>query len=145
MGRIPDLTEIITNFTEKEGLSNNVVWSIIEDKKGNLWFGTSGGYACKYDGKTFTSYLINKNIENNIVQSIKEDKKGNLWFGTLFGGVTCFDGKIMKNYSVKQGLCNILFGVFQKIKKVVYGLVLQVVVFLNLMEKNSRTIQKSKG
>ena len=29
-------------FTEKEGLSNNEVRSILEDSQGNLWFGTYG-------------------------------------------------------------------------------------------------------
>ncbi|HOU99169.1 MAG TPA: SpoIIE family protein phosphatase, partial [Bacteroidales bacterium] len=29
--------------TEKEGLSNNIVWSILQDHSGNLWFGTYGG------------------------------------------------------------------------------------------------------
>ena len=35
--------ETFTNFTEKEGLSNNNVRSILEDSHGNLWFGTEGG------------------------------------------------------------------------------------------------------
>jgi ligand-binding sensor domain-containing protein len=32
-----------THYTEKEGLSNNYVLSILEDQSGNLWFGTNGG------------------------------------------------------------------------------------------------------
>ncbi len=31
------------HFTEKEGLSNNYVWSILEDKNGNLWLSTENG------------------------------------------------------------------------------------------------------
>jgi ligand-binding sensor domain-containing protein len=46
--------ETFTHFTEKEGLSNNSVWSILEDSKGNLWFGTWGGGVSRYDGETFT-------------------------------------------------------------------------------------------
>ena len=32
-----------THFTEKEGLSNNVVWSILEDKQSNVWASTESG------------------------------------------------------------------------------------------------------
>ena len=45
-----------THFTEKEGLSNNIVWSIIEDSKGSLWFGTNGGGVSKYDGESFIHF-----------------------------------------------------------------------------------------
>src|SRR4051812_23341192 len=43
-----------TWFTEKEGLCNNFVWTILEDKNGNLLFGTQNGI-CRYDGKSFTT------------------------------------------------------------------------------------------
>jgi ligand-binding sensor domain-containing protein len=35
--------ETFIHFTEKEGLSNNIVRSILEDSSGNLWFSTDGG------------------------------------------------------------------------------------------------------
>jgi hypothetical protein len=51
-----------TRFTENEGLSNNGVWNITEDKQGNLWFATGGGGMCKYDGKSFTHFTGKENI-----------------------------------------------------------------------------------
>ena len=79
-----------THFTEKEGLSNNIVRSILEDKSGNLWFGTYGGVS-KYDGKSFTHFTEKEGLSNNTVWSMLEDKSGNLWFGTS-GGVSKYDG-----------------------------------------------------
>ncbi len=35
--------ETFTHFTQKEGLCDNSVHSILEDSHGNLWFGTDGG------------------------------------------------------------------------------------------------------
>ena len=32
-----------TSYTTAQGLADNAVLAIIEDKKGNLWFGTIGG------------------------------------------------------------------------------------------------------
>ncbi|MBK9489574.1 MAG: histidine kinase, partial [Haliscomenobacter sp.] len=36
----------------KDGKAFNNVWSVIEDKKGNIWFGADGLW--RYDGSTFT-------------------------------------------------------------------------------------------
>ena len=85
-----------TNFTMKDGLNSNTVWSILEDKSGNIWFGTADGI-CRYDGKSFTSIPINVtygvnfqsqlSLNNNpyaknAVWSIMQDRSGKLWFGT---------------------------------------------------------------
>jgi ligand-binding sensor domain-containing protein len=100
-----DLVKSFTNFTEKEGLSNNFVFSILEDKTGNLWFGTYGG-VCRYDGKSFTNFTDKEGLANNYVLSILEDKTGNLWFGTNGGGVSRYDGKSFTNFTDKEGLAN---------------------------------------
>lgn len=93
------------NYTETEGLSNNQVWSILQDKSGNLWFGTFSGIN-KYNGRTFTNYTENEGLPNNLVSSILQDIKGNLWFGTEGGGVSKYDGKFFTNYTENDGLVN---------------------------------------
>ena len=79
------LVKSFTHFTEKEGLSNNSVRTILEDKSGNLWFGTNGGGISKYDGTSFTHYTEKEGLISNAIVSIFEDKSGNLWFGSRFG------------------------------------------------------------
>lgn len=32
------------------------VWTAVEDKNGNIWFGGRGGKLCRYDGKSFTDF-----------------------------------------------------------------------------------------
>jgi len=44
------------NYTTSDGLVNNSVRSIIEDKDGNLWFGTRWFGLSRFDGKTFTTF-----------------------------------------------------------------------------------------
>ena len=95
-----------THYTEKDGLSNNIVLSILEDRSGNLWFGTYGGGVSKYDGKRFTNYTEKEGLINNDIRSILEDKSDNLWFGTGSGGVCKFDGKNFTHYTDKEGLSN---------------------------------------
>lgn len=101
-----ELKKYFKNYTVKEGLSNNFVQSIIEDKEGYLWFATSGGGVCRYDGKTFQSFTVNEGLANNIVWSMEEDRMGNLWFGTYGGGVCKYDGKTFTTLTSSQGLSN---------------------------------------
>ncbi|MCL7753755.1 two-component regulator propeller domain-containing protein [Polaribacter sp. Z022] len=43
----------MTNYTKKDGLTNNFAYSIFEDKKGDLWFGMVDGNIFKFNGNTF--------------------------------------------------------------------------------------------
>lgn len=83
----------------------NSVWSIIQDKKGTLWFGTTEGIY-NYDGKTYSFFTHNDGIPNNTgfsinkVESILEDKNGKIWFGgRLTDGLFCFNGKTLNHLS----------------------------------------------
>ena len=99
-------------FTDKEGLSNNLVRAITEDKNGNLWFGTYGGGVTKYDGKSFTHFTTKEGLSNDFVWSITEDSHGAMWFGTFDGGVTKYEpadtigdkSDHFTHYTVNEGL-----------------------------------------
>ena len=45
-----------TLFTKEDGLIHNSIWSILEDKSGNLWIGTRETGLSRFDGKTFQTY-----------------------------------------------------------------------------------------
>ena len=97
---------VFTNFSVAEGLPNNQVFCITEDKNGNLYFGTGGGGLSRYDGKAFTSFSTKEGLANNTVFGICEDSKGDFWFGTYEGGASRYDGKSFTTYSLKEGLPN---------------------------------------
>jgi ligand-binding sensor domain-containing protein len=92
-----------TNMTNEVSLSR--FFSILEDRKGNFWFGSIGSGVYYYDGKTFQNFTTEEGLVNNNVTHIYEDKAGNIWFGTQ-GGVSCFDGTSFRNYTMKDGLSN---------------------------------------
>lgn len=85
-----------TNIGISEGLSNSTVYSIIQDRKGFMWFGTQNGLN-KYDGYDFTVYknipFDSTSLSDNWVQALLEDKEGNIWVGTHSGGVCKYDRK----------------------------------------------------
>ena len=94
-----------TNITSK--VSSARFFSILEDGKGNFWFGSIGSGVYYYDGKSFRNFTTREGLLNNVVTSIYEDKKGNTWFGAG-GGASRYDGKSFQNYRMNGGVNSIL-------------------------------------
>lgn len=93
-------------FTKITGkVSSARFFSILEDRKGNLWFGSIGSGVYCYDGKSFRHFTTRDGLLNNDVLSIYEDKTGNIWFGT-YGGASCYNGKSFRNYIVNGDAMN---------------------------------------
>ncbi len=80
-----------TTLTREDGLANNEIQAMLQDREGDLWFGTKGGVS-RYDGKTFVTWTEEDGLASNIVRSIVQDREGYLWFGTE-AGVSRYDGK----------------------------------------------------
>jgi ligand-binding sensor domain-containing protein len=80
-------------------------FSILEDSKGNFWFGTYGSGIYYYDGKSFQNFTTRDGLANNSVMPIYEDKAGIIWFGTG-GGVSRYDGKSFQSFTTSDGLTN---------------------------------------
>lgn len=87
-------------------ITDDMISSVSEDKAGNIWFTTRRHGACRYDGKTFTSYRESEGFVSYGITTILEDKKGIIWLGTDEGGVFSYDGKTFKNYTTTDGLIN---------------------------------------
>jgi ligand-binding sensor domain-containing protein len=86
--------KLFTNFSIKDGLCNNNVVAIIQDKSGNILFGTNRGI-CKYDGKTFITIPMTDTLS---ITSLLEDREGNIWFGVINKGIYRYDGKNVSNF-----------------------------------------------
>lgn len=65
------------------------VYTIYNDSKGNIWFGTATLGACRYNGKIF-NWISEEDVTEihngpaNGVRSIIEDKDGYFWFNTIY-------------------------------------------------------------
>ncbi len=67
-----------------------VVYEIVEDKVGNVWFATSTGLV-KFDGDKFATYSTEVGLQKEEIFSICIDKKGLIWVSNG-EGVSHFDG-----------------------------------------------------
>ena len=83
-----------SHLTTDQGLSQNNVTCILQDKRGFMWFGTQDGLN-KYDGYSYTLYRNNPKVASSLGHSyihvLFEDKQGRLWVGTDAGGLSLFD------------------------------------------------------
>ncbi|NQU86437.1 MAG: hypothetical protein HQ541_11805, partial [Mariniphaga sp.] len=81
-------------FSQEDGLPNNHIQCIYQDKKGWMWFGTNQGLS-RFDGYKFDNFLIDPDdstsLNGNLVRAIFEDSKGQLWIGTEYGGLNLFN------------------------------------------------------
>jgi ligand-binding sensor domain-containing protein/serine phosphatase RsbU (regulator of sigma subunit) len=87
-----------------QGMNSSYIYSMLEDRKGNLWFGSNGGGVSRYDGTNFMHYTVEEGLNNNYVVSMLEDQNGDLWFGTNGGGVCKYDGKSFFHFLHSSGL-----------------------------------------
>lgn len=75
-------------LTIADGLSQNYVTAIEQDKNGFIWIGTKNGLN-KYDGYEMTVYNHIQNdstsIPHNYIVTLYRDSKDNLWIGTNSG------------------------------------------------------------
>lgn len=95
--------ESFSNFGKLNGLKQNYTWCMLEDRHGNLWYGSEGGGLCKYDGKYFTFYTKKQGLPNNVVLSLLEDRQGRIWIGT-YHGLVIYDGYRFTCYTQQSGL-----------------------------------------
>ncbi|OJJ21075.1 hypothetical protein BKI52_10920 [marine bacterium AO1-C] len=100
-----------STINSSQGLSQNTVNCVLQDRRGFLWFGTGDGLN-RYDGYQFKVYqheLDNKNsLSNNYILSLYEDSKGYIWVGTFGGGLNRFnpDKEEFVRYEHKKGDVN---------------------------------------
>ena len=104
-------------ITTNEGLSNNIVWDIIEDKDNNYWIATQGGGIVKYNGEEFINYTIEDGLSSNIILTLMEDTNGNIWIGTYEKGLSKFDGKSVEVLEYKDLSSNSIRDIYEDRKK----------------------------
>mgnify|MGYP005846973835 CR=1 FL=1 len=74
----------LKTYTSADGLAGDGVNAIIQDRQGNLWFGTDNGLS-RFDGTNWTSYRQGSgshDLNGKRVLALHVDRLGVLWVGT---------------------------------------------------------------
>jgi ligand-binding sensor domain-containing protein len=68
-------------YSQSDGLPNNQIQCILQDRKGWIWLGTSQGLS-RFDSYRFVNFIHNtedtSSLSGSLVRIIFEDSKGNL-------------------------------------------------------------------
>jgi ligand-binding sensor domain-containing protein len=99
--------EVKTNGTK----NHLTVCSILEDKKGNIWFAVGDSGVFKWDGKVLVQISGINNFNKSFVMELFEDSHGNIWMPTgesgmniaYNNGVFMYDGKEVKQVLKRGG------------------------------------------
>jgi ligand-binding sensor domain-containing protein/two-component sensor histidine kinase len=94
----------VTHITKENGLKNNALTKIYQDRSGNLWIGTSGSGLVKLGTKAFTYYDNIEGLNSSAIFSIIKDKKSNLWVSTGDDGIYKYNGKEVIHFDEKTGV-----------------------------------------
>lgn len=95
------------HLTTDDGLSNNQVLDVIQDKNGFIWLATDDGLN-RFDGYSFKVYRhIQKDstsLSDNSSWCLFEDREGFIWIGTKNGELNRYDPKTdtFTNWKIKS-------------------------------------------
>lgn len=99
---LPSEKYVVTNWNSNNGLPQNSINRICQDKNGFIWMATYGGLV-RFDGTRFKVYSCKNYPElfSDRVVSLFVDSKNNIWLSNELGKIILFDGKIFHDLSSK--------------------------------------------
>jgi ligand-binding sensor domain-containing protein/serine phosphatase RsbU (regulator of sigma subunit) len=84
-------------YTEEGGLNSNIVVSIMEDSKGNIWAGTSEGVA-KIVPESFKNMTSKDGLSDQPMVNLGQSPTGHMLITNWADGMYAFDGKRFERY-----------------------------------------------
>ena len=96
---IPFSLPAITVQHPQPMMSDQLVFKILQDRNGAMWFVTDGNGIFRYKDGKFTHLNTQNGLADNNTADIFEDQQGNIWIGTFNGGVSKYDGKTFTNFT----------------------------------------------
>lgn len=100
VNRFDKVDSVFTHFTIRDGLPSNMIYDIVKDARGHLWFSTGGGLAMKdpADGTAGTFLVVDelRGKEFNIKAVFRADD-GEMFFGGMEGLVSFYPDSLKNN------------------------------------------------
>ncbi len=94
-------------ITQKEGLPNKNIKSIIQDIWGNIWIGTSGGGVVKYLGQFFVHYDESEGLHGDRIYAMTSYDKGGILFSASSEGLAILDSTGFKKLDIDRGYLDV--------------------------------------
>ena len=93
-------------FTRANGLSDDVVLSLCEDREGGLWIGTYQGGLDYFDGAQLRSFSERDGLAGKYLTTIVQTRDGALWIGSNGGGLNRRQNGVFSVFTTRDGLAS---------------------------------------
>ncbi len=93
-------------YGAEDGLPQEDVFSIYQDRKGYMWFGTNSGVV-RYNGREMKVYNSDNGLIDNTVLDIIQDTSGLIYFATSKGIAVFDEDSIVRNLLEKSSFTSI--------------------------------------
>ncbi|MFC2116419.1 two-component regulator propeller domain-containing protein [Bacteroidota bacterium] len=94
-------------YGTEDGLPQEDIFSIYQDQKGYMWFGTNSGVV-RYNGREMTVFNSDNGLADNTVLDIEQDTSGLIYFATS-KGIAVFDDDSIVNILLEEISFNSIF------------------------------------
>ena len=98
---------IINSFNYENGLANNFIYAVYEDKNDRIWLATDGDGINVGTDKGWITYDEKNGLTDDVIYSITGDASGNIWAASASRGIFKFDGKKFIRYALEEGLSSL--------------------------------------
>jgi PAS domain S-box-containing protein len=91
------------SYTEANGLAQNSVYAVYENRDGSVWAGTLNGGVSRFKDGRFTTYRATNGLASKTISSMLETRDGTMWFATP-SGLSSFSNAKWRTYTTVDGL-----------------------------------------
>ncbi len=91
----------VSVFKKKNGIVDNSIWKIVEDRESNLWFASDQNGVSKLACERFFMYTTKDGLLADQIKNIYQNKSGDYLLGSEFG-LTISKKGMYENYSGKE-------------------------------------------
>jgi diguanylate cyclase (GGDEF)-like protein len=92
-----------TTYTRREGLAQDEVMDLLEDRAGRLWVATESAGITRLDGRRAVQFTRSGGLPSEVMYELLEDHEGTIWAATA-EGLARFDGTRFSAFGPAQGL-----------------------------------------
>jgi ligand-binding sensor domain-containing protein/signal transduction histidine kinase len=96
----------VLHLTTKDGLPNDFVRCVTEDREGNIWVGMEGGGLSRLKPAIFQTLGARQGLSSDQVMSLCQAGDGSFWIGMNGAGLDHMSGGRITHYGPAQGLMN---------------------------------------
>lgn len=90
-------------YTEAQGLAQNSVYAVNQNRDGSVWAGTVRGGLSQFSSGKFINYTTRDGLASNTINAIVESADGTMWFATP-NGLSALSNGSWRTFKVQDGL-----------------------------------------